>query len=148
MQIFDNSLQLDGKCEIIVFIRQQVIEKISISHWIYKLLFWWFFPFYGDNPFHFMTTEKHEREKKTERLSYFLIMLRTKMQICMQVGGKFSEELEKEIFVKNWQKHFWNNLRTLVTGLLERFLCVKPLFSCGFVNLLPFWSSFTCRLLN
>lgn len=53
-----------------------------------------------------MTTEKHEREKKTERLSYFLIMLRTKMQICMQVGGTFSEELEKEIFVKNWQKHF------------------------------------------
>ena len=53
-----------------------------------------------------MTTEKHEREKKTERLSYFLIMLRTKMQICMQVGGKFSEELEKGIFVKKWQKHF------------------------------------------
>lgn len=112
MQIFDNSLQLDGKCEIIVFIRQQVKEKISISHWIYKLLFWWFFPFYGNNRFYFMTTEKHERKKKTERLSYFLIMLRTKMQICMQVGGKFSEELEKEIFVKNWQKHFWNNLRT------------------------------------
>lgn len=29
MQIFDNSLQLDGKCEIIVFIRQQVKEKLA-----------------------------------------------------------------------------------------------------------------------
>jgi len=50
---------------------------------------------YCNNRLYFLTTEKHEREKKTERRSYFLIMLRAKMQICLQVGGKFSEELEK-----------------------------------------------------
>ena len=56
-----------------------------------------------------MTTEKNTSEKrKTERRSYFLIILRTKMQIGLQVGGKSSTELEKgkccenlaEIFLK------------------------------------------------
>lgn len=139
MQIFDKRLQLERKCENYSVYSQQARKKnqhftLNLSAFLLIIVLFC----YCNNRLYFLTTEKHEREKKTERRSYFLIMLRAKMRICLQVGGKFSEELEKGECCENWRKYFCNYRPIYVSPLMERFLCIKPLVSCRFVNLLAF----------